>query len=90
MILIFNCLCKSGDPFLIETALVILDITEHLAEHKMFGLQHRQKRKKKIKMNPWNMEEIVALEDGVNKYGHGKLEKIFKISDFGPVLELYV
>eukprot|EP00943_MAST-04B_sp_MAST-4B-sp1_P005819 g5819.t1 len=37
---------------LVETAHVILDITEHLAEHKMFVLQRRRKKKKKIKMKP--------------------------------------
>ena len=72
---------------LIETAHVILDITEHLAEHKMFVLQRRKKKKKKIKMKPWNTEEIAALEEGVKKYGRGKFEKILKSSDFGPVLE---
>ena len=37
---------------LVETAHVILDITEHLAEHKMFVLQRRRRKKKKIKMKP--------------------------------------
>ena len=37
---------------LVETAHVILDITEHLAEHKMFVLQRRRRMKKKIKMKP--------------------------------------
>jgi timeless len=72
---------------LVETAHVILDITEHLAEHKMFVLQRRKKIKEKFKMKPWSSEEIAALEEGVKKYGKGKkkFELILKSPEFGPV-----
>jgi timeless len=72
---------------LVETAHVILDITEHLAEHKMFVLQRRKKVKEKLKMRPWKSEEIHALEEAVKKYGKTKkkFQQILKSPEFGPI-----